>query len=234
MFSPIQGSNRKRTALQQPEALLTASKLTKHEKPSENLDIIAISDMDSDAPSASTSSVRLQRSPIIKVEDAFGPRLNTPKSRPPDEGVLGPDTLEDGVASSTGTRVKPTNAPKPDVQIQYFIVTARTARFAYTLWPEETLRDKTPGEICDEIGKYTSKRHAQKIVFKMSISQVEMKYPICRGDENTFEDTRRALNRGLGANRKKSIMIWLDPDPAGQRSTEVEVVEGSESEDDIV
>ncbi len=71
----------------------------------------------------------------------------------------------------------------------------------------------------------------------MSTSQVEMKYPICRGDENSLEDMGRAFNRGLTEDRKKGIKrfeIWLEPDPAGQRLTEAGVVEVSESEDDIV
>ena len=98
-------------------------------------------------------------------------------------------------------------------------------------------KKRSETRLSAKMAKYISKRHVEKIVFKMSTSQVEMKYSVCRGDENTFEDLRRAFNRGLRADRKKSIKnfdIWLEPDPAGQRLTEAEVVEVSESEDDIV
>ncbi|CAD6574138.1 MAG: hypothetical protein ASARMPREDX12_006398 [Alectoria sarmentosa] len=45
---------------------------------------------------------RYLRSPLtafeatIKVEDAFTSRLNTPISRPPDDGALSPNVMEDG------------------------------------------------------------------------------------------------------------------------------------------
>lgn len=296
--APIQGLNRKRTALQQAEALRTAPKFTKHKSIPEDLGIIAISDTDSDTPLAPISRKRLRRSPVIKVENAFTLRMNTPAPGPPDDGVLDPDTLKNGdngqpmsrsheesskavgrtlfytgprldasdlnydqvthqstpldssltegrdspslpclTASPRASREKSGSAPKPNIQTQYFIITARTPRLAYTLWPEGTLRDKTLGKVFDEVATYTWKKHVQKIVFKVSTSQEEVEYPIHRGDENTFEDMRRAFNKGLRADRKKGITkfkIWLEPDPAGQRSTEAEMGGGSESEDDIV
>lgn len=284
---PIQGSNRKRTASQQPDALHKTPKSMKYKNETEESSII-ITDHDeaSDTPLASFSRSRHRRSPAIKVEDAFTSR---PTSRPPDDGALNLDILEYGgdgqplsrpnaeslkfadeppyfpgpglatnqstpldssvieeqdplslpslIASSTATREQPQDAPKPEVQIQYFIITARTPRLSYTLWPEGTLRDKILGEVFDEVALYTSKKRVEEIVFKLSTSQVEMEYPIRRGDKNTFEDMRRAFNESLRVDRKKGVTkfkIWLEPDPAGHGLTEAELVEGSNSEDDTV
>lgn len=112
MYAPRQGSNRKRTASQQPEALHPAHKSTWRKTGSDDSGIIVISDEDSDAPLASISRNRHQMSPAttskttIKFEDAFISRLNMPASGPPDDGVLHPEVLEDG---GDGQRVFPPN-----------------------------------------------------------------------------------------------------------------------------
>lgn len=299
VYAPTQGSNRKRIAYQQPEALHTTPKLTKHENKSGNSHTTVINNEDSDASSASVSRNRPRRSPMIKVENTLSSQSNKQTPRPPDDGLRDLDILEDGdndrslsslnedllraaaktqhhhgprsdasvhnhnqvtdqpttqdgavieeqdppslpipTPSSTPTRQQSRNAPfKPEVQIQYFIITARTPRLAYTLWPEGSLRDKTIGDIFDEVASYISYKRAQKIVFKLCTSQVEMEYPIRRGDGNTFEDMRRAFNEGLKVDRKKGVArfkMWLEPDPEREGLVEAEDKEGSEGEEDIV
>lgn len=141
------------------------------------------------------------------------------------------------IASSTATREHSRNAPRPKVQIQYFIITACAPRLSYTLWLEGTLRHKTLGEIFDDVATYTSARRVEKIVFELTTSRARIRYLIRRNDEDVFEDMRREFNERLRVDRKRGITkfkIWLEPDPTGQGSTDVEGVEGSESEDDIV
>ena len=290
VYAPTQGSNRKRIAYQQSEALHTTPKSTRHGNKSGDSGIIVINNESSDASSASVSRNRPRRSPVIKVEDTFSSTLNTQTSRPTNNGVRDLDILEDGdndqslssqhedllraaaetphhhgprfdasehdhnqdggvieeqeppslpspIASSTLTRHRSRNAPKPEVRIQYFIITARTPRLAYTLWPEGTLRDKTVDQIFDEVAPYISYKRAQKIIFKLCTSKVEMEYPIRRSDSNTFEDMRRAFNEGLKVDRKKGVTrfkIWLEPDAERQALVEGGDVEGSGDEDDIV
>lgn len=235
----------------------------------------------------------------IKVEDAFTSRLNTLTSRPPDDGALSPDVVEDsddgqplsplneesleaanrtpyhpgpgldtsdpihdqatnktnqldGIvieeqhtpslpspsASSTGTREHSQNAPKPGVQIQYFIIKARTPRLAYTRWPEGTLRDKTLGSIFDEVASYTSKTKIRKFWFKLDTSRAEIEYPIRRGDENTLDDMKRDFDDEEMRVGKKdgntTFKIWLEPDPTEQESTGAGLVEGSESKNGTI
>ncbi|CAF9922684.1 MAG: hypothetical protein ALECFALPRED_002144 [Alectoria fallacina] len=120
-------------------------------------------------------------------------------------------------ASSTGTREHSQNAPEPGVQIQYFIIKARTTRLSYTRWPEGTLRDKTLGSIFDEVARYTSKTKIRKIRFKLDTSRAEIEYPIRRGDENTFDDMKRDFDdEELRVDKKNGntvFKIWLEPDP---------------------
>ena len=298
VYAPTQGSNRKRIAYQQPEALHTTPKSTRHGNKSGDSGIIVINNEGSDASSASVSRNRPRRSPAIKVEDTFSSPLNTQTSRPANNGVRDLDILEDSdndqslsslnedllrattetshrhspgfdasyhnhnretarpttqdgsvieeqdppslsipITSSTPTRQQSRNAPKPEVQIQYFIITARTPRLAYTLWPDGTLRDKTIDQIFNNVAPYISYKRAQKIIFKLCTSQVEMEYPIRRGDGNTFEDMRRAFNEGLKVDRKKGVtrfQIWLEPDAERQALVEGGDVEGLETEDDII
>lgn len=290
VYAPTQGSNRKRIAYQQPEALHTTLKSTKHEKKTESSGVIVINNEDSHASSASVSRNRLRRSPVIKVENIPSSSSSKQASRPPDNSIRDLDIFEDGdndrslsslnedllraaaktphhhspgsdasvhghnqdgsaieeqeppsppnpTSSSAPTRQQSLNAPKPEVQIQYFIITARTPRLAYTLWPEGTLRDKSLGEIFDGVATYISYKRARKIVFKLCTSQVEMEYPIRRGDGNIFEDMRRAFNEGLKVDRKKGITrlkIWLEPDFERHGLVEAEDAEGSGKEEDIV
>lgn len=298
-YALMQGSNRKRIAYQQPEALHTTPKSTKYENMSGNSGLIVINHEDSVAPSASVLRERTRRSPVIKVENTFSSQSNTQTSRPPDNGARDLEISEDGdndqplsslnldllraaprtpyqhapifdasnhdhnqvtnqpttqdngvveeqdppslphpIASSTAPKAQSRNAPNPQVQIQYFIITARTPRLAYTLWPEGTLRDKTIGQIFDEVTTHAShKRAPRKIVFKLCTSQVEMEYPICRGDGNAFGDMRRAFNEGLKADRKKGITrfeIWLEPDPERRGLIDAELAEVSENEEDLI
>lgn len=286
MYTPRQGSNRKRSASQQLEALHTAFKSSSRETMADNSGIIVISDEDSEAPFASTSRNRHQGSPVttseatIKVADAFTSRLSTPASRSRDDGVLDPRVLEDDgdrprlpppnedpfksadeilshpnpgldasdhvhnqvrdelnhldgskleeqnppslpslSGSATTTREHSGNASEPEVQIQFFIITARTPRLAYTRWPEGTLRDKTLDAIFDEVATCTSKKTIRQIRFRLDTSQAEIGYPISRGDEETFDDMNRDFDEGIELDRNKSntiFKIWLEPDPAGR------------------
>ena len=181
-----------------------------------------------------------QQEPGIDASDHIHNQA-TDRSTTLDSGVReeqDPSSLPNPIASSTVPKAQYRNAPKPQVQIQYFIITARNPRLAYRLWPEGTLRDKTVGQIFEEVATYASyKRAPQRIVFKLCTSQVEMEYPIRRDDGNTFEDMRRAFNEGLKVDRKKGITrfeIWLEPDPERGGLTQAEVADGLENEEDLV
>ena len=93
-----------RSASHQPEALHTTSKSTKHKDTAEDSGVITLSDEESDELLASTTKWEQRRSPVIKVEDAFKSRLNTPTSRPPVAGVLDPDVIEDSDDSELPSR----------------------------------------------------------------------------------------------------------------------------------